>query len=355
MNRLFALFGLAFSVALSTEKALLAQSNVSVADVADELAGIASFVQARSVFEADREIVIREGETYVQSERVLSTDRLVMNAGAQLLIDPDTKGFGENGVYIVTRELTLPEQGGAATISWAPEAAPPPPKVPDRAASGANGHGAGEPGKPGQNGKDGLAGAHGADAPRVTVVLQQVNGGNLIVDLSGGAGGDGGRGQMGGSGGDGARGTSARTAWVKVFNSKTAVGCAAGPGRGGNGGNGGNGGRGGDGGTGGSGGTLRLISSAEVAKNVFETIKIEVASGPVGRAGIGGLPGTPGRGGPEGKLATSCGSAGRQGANGAPGDTGPVGADGKSGREGTIESVVLSLEQIQKAFGFEER
>ncbi len=329
-----------------------AQESLSVSSIADDLADVASFVQTRSIFEGDREVRVAGGEELAIAQRVLSTQTLSLAEGARIVVGPFGKDVQEDGIYIVTKNLVLPTGGEPPIITWAGRNAPDIPSEIGRAESGLDGRGTGQPGSTGQGGSPGNRGMDGVDAPILTIVVMQLEGSNLLIDLSGGAGGHGGRGQDGGHGGDGANGNPARNAMVNVFGAKTAVGCAAGPGRGGIGGDGGSGGVGGSGGNGGSGGIVRVVAPADVADSFFESVSIDVLGGNGGPGGAGGRGGSPGSGGLEGTRTSFCGSASRNGISGRAGSEGTSGPDGEVGLAGRLELIELSESQLAAAFNF---
>ncbi len=350
-QRIAALFAVSV-VGTAFFPAVHAQSILVISAVADDLADVANFVSKRSIFEGVRVISVSADEPLIIGQRILSAQTLKLESNARIIVEPFGKGVGADGFYIVARRLILPTGGEPALVTWAGQEPPRAPGDGGRAESGADGRGTGQSGFAGQTGRAGSSGANGADAPMLTIVVMEVVGSDLVIDLSGGAGGTGGRGQHGGHGGDGARGNSARNAMVSIFGAKTAVGCAAGPGRGGDGGDGGNGGRGGTGGNGGAGGVTRVVAPSQVADAFFDRTTIKVSGGAPGAGGAGGQGGDPGAGGPEGARTSLCAPAGRNGASGRPGSAGPPGANGRVGQDGSLERVDLSERQLADAFNF---
>ena len=327
------------------------QQKVDVSAIVEELAEAAAFVKARTALADAPKIEVPNSGRLVISQRILSADVLNIGAGAELLLDAE-EGNEMLDFFVVARRLIVPTGAEGAKIGWVGGGAPTAPAGMGRAANGKNGTGAGQDGGAGNAGQLGKPGLPGAAAPRLTLVVLEIEGDSLQIDLGGGDGGLGGVGQAGGHGGNGAQGTSARTAWIEGFGIKTAAGCAAGPGRGGRGGDAGAGGQGGDGGDGGTGGIFRFVGPSEVADAFFETGEIDVNPGAPGAGGFGGEAGRPGRGGPEGSLATACGSAGRQGSDGRPASGGGTGRDGQEAKAGTVNRIDLDADRLMQAFGF---
>lgn len=328
------------------------QQVLEVDDIVEELAQAAAFVQARATLADSPTIDVPNGGTLTIAQPIFSAEEIKIGSGGKLLLDPggeDTKDF-----FIVTKKLTLPSSSDLAVIGWMRPSRPAPPPTQERAPSGTDGRGAGQNGLPGKAGQNGEPGIGGAPAPHLTIIVLEMNGNGLQIDLRGGDGGRGGVGQAGGNGGHGARGNSAKTAWVEFLGAKTHAGCAAGPGRGGNGGDAGVGGQGGIGGNGGPGGDFRIVASKELGDKFFDTSMIDVSSGAPGLGGAGGEAGQPGRAGPEGKLASQCDSAGRVGKPGkpAPDSNGSNGPPGKVSADGSVSRVNLSMLRLSKAFGF---
>jgi len=327
------------------------QQKIDVGAIVEELAEAAAFVKARTALVDAPSFEVPNGGRLVVSQRVFSADLLEIGAGAELLLDVSTASEGRD-FFVVARRLVVPTGAEGAKIGWVDSDGPTAPTAVGRAANGRNGTGAGQDGGAGTAGQIGKSGQSGSGAPHLTLVVLEMEGDSLRIDLGGGDGSPGGVGQAGGHGGNGARGTPARTAWVKFLGGKTAAGCAAGPGRGGRGGNAGAGGPGGVGGKGGKGGVFRLVGPSEVAEAFFESGEIDVSPGAPGAGGAGGEAGRPGQGGSEGKLASHCGSAGRQGSSGSPASTGRPGSGGLEVGEGTVGRIDIDPGRLVRAFGF---
>lgn len=351
MNNMRYLF-LAAALAFFLPGELASQERLEVDTVVEELAEVAAFVNARSALTQPQKVEVPNNGSLVIRQRILSADVLVLGAGSELKLDTSQTN-GDAEFFVVVRQLKLPGGGNVARIGWVGVGPPAVPSGLKRAANGANGKAAGQDGNPGRSGQQGKPGLAGAKAPRLTLIVLEIVGDGLHIDLSGGDGGQGGVGQAGGHGGNGARGNSARTAWVKFpFGGKTAAGCAAGPGRGGKGGNAGAGGQGGIGGNAGTGGTFRFVGPMEVADAFFERGEIFVDPGKPGVGGEGGEAGRPGQGGPEGQLASHCGSAGRQGNPGGGAPPGQPGPSGQAANDGSVNRIDLEASRLVRAFGF---
>ncbi len=339
-------------LALLPPTELASQERLEVDVIVEELAEVAAFVNARSALSDPPEIVVPNDGSLVIGQRILSADVLSLGSGSEIILDT-SQTKGEADFFVVARKLILPTGAKVAKIGWVGDRSQAVPRVLKRAANGADGKAAGQGGSAGRPGQQGKPGAAGAKAPRLTLIVLEIVGEGILIDLSGANGGQGGVGQAGGHGGNGARGNSARTAWVKLpFGGKTIAGCAAGPGRGGRGGNAGPGGQGGIGGHAGSGGIFRFVGQSEVADSFFESGQIVVSPGAPGTGGEGGEAGQPGRGGPEGKLASACGSAGRQGSPGGNASRGQKGPIGQEASEGVVNRIDLDERRLVRAFGF---
>lgn len=328
------------------------QEQIELDVIVEELAEVAAFVNARSALVEAPEILVPSDGILVIGQRILSADVLVLGSGSELVLDTN-QNKGERDFYVVARKLVLPTSEQVARISWVGDRSQTLPGVFKRAANGENGKAAGQDGSAGQPGQQGMAGAAGEKAPKLTLIVLEIVGEGILIDLSGADGGQGGVGQAGGHGGNGAIGNSARTAWVKLpFGAKTSLGCAAGPGHGGRGGDAGPGGQGGTGGNAGAGGTFRFVGKPEVADRFFEIDRIVVSPGNPGNGGEGGEPGQPGIGGAEGPLASGCGSAGRQGSPGGTALGGQIGPDGGQASRGTVSRIDINEKRLVRAFGF---
>ncbi|MCP4070537.1 MAG: hypothetical protein GY742_02195 [Hyphomicrobiales bacterium] len=351
MHNIRSLF-FAVGLALLLAGEVASQQRLEVDAIVEELAEVAAFVNARSALTQAPNVEVPNNGRLVIRQRIFSADVLSLGAGSELMLDT-SQVKGEAEFFVVARKLIVPTGANLAKIGWVGDGSPSLPPALGRAANGTNGKGAGQDGNPGLAGRQGKLGFAGVTAPRLTIIVLEIVGDAIQVDLSGGNGGQGGMGQAGGHGGNGARGNSARTAWVKFpFGGKTAAGCAAGPGRGGRGGNAGPGGQGGIGGNAGTGGTFRFVGPAEVAEIFFETGEILVSPGKYGAGGEGGEAGRPGQGGQEGRLSSHCGSAGRQGSPGSNAPGGQVGPNGQEASEGTVSRIDLDAKRLVRAFGF---
>lgn len=324
----------------------------SIADVADDLTSAANYISTRAKFAPDRDVQVSENERHIIETEYWSATELHLGPGAVLEIAPEA--VGENGeFFVVVGKLATPETGARPRLVWTPPTPSPPPADQGRAESGAAGKAHGQHGSVGQPGRSGLPGLPGRPAPALVLIVLDIEGQGLQIDLIGSAGGPGGFGQAGGHGGAGAQGAPAQNAIRSAFGIKTAVGCAAGPGRGGNGGNGGTGGAGGVGGVGGDGGRIRIIAPEDAHEKLLKKLSTDIAGGAGGLGGRGGEAGNAGAGGPEGSRTSWCGSAGRGGANGSAGSAGAPGGAGAGGASGTIYLAPLKASVIESAFALE--
>lgn len=178
--------------------------------------------------------------------------------------------------------------------------------------AGANATGRGNNGSHGGEGNGGLPGDNGVN---IDITMGLASMGDLLIDVSGGAGGDG---ADGGPGGSGSRG-----------------GCSCNCG----GGRGGNGGRGGSAGSGGDAGNIEvsfwLAAPEPVVTGPGQGFQTNVQ---------GGLPGTPGNGGKRGVGGGGSGNCGpwphwRHG-GGSPGRPGSIGPEAIPGEKGTATRLV---------------
>ena len=239
-------------------------------------------------------------------------------------------------IYVIAKSIKI---DGKAVLKWSrhEENIQFPPGR-GKSLAGPPGRVDGEDGKDGAPGQPGSPGYTGRSAPSIIIIVGDISGGVLIVDLRGEDGGKGGAGGIGGDGGPGAIGSPA---------SQSVFDCKAGGGTGGKGGSGGRGGDGGSGGKGGNGGDFFLLSVDELAKNHLQVFGTRGSGGIGGDPGDGGEPGQGGRGGQEAKP--FCGG-GATGPNGSHGDTGVPGPKGAYGLDSRYNGAVIPQDMLQKIF-----
>ncbi|MBK4996786.1 hypothetical protein IAE39_004960 [Pseudomonas sp. S37] len=268
----------------------------------------------------------------------LKADKITFEPGATLVFSR-TALSNRRQFWVVAKELVVMDAGNPGVITWEKGDIPMAPQAPGEAPSGPDATSNGQLGGQGNAGNKGSVGIAGASAPQITLVVLNVPGSGVTVDLSGGIGGQGGQGMKGGRGGVGAGGDNA---------SQTAVGCRHGAGSGGRGGQGGNGGEGGGGGIGGAGGTFLLVSESEMLPSLTQKFRVKVAAGTGGPGGPGGLRGDGGTGGSGGADARPfCQGSGSNGGVGAPGTAGAPGAPGGVGQEGDFTIGGATKEQLK--------
>jgi hypothetical protein len=266
---------------------------------------------------------------------VLAAKKIVFHPGSRLVLTAEDAS-------IVARTIQVLPGEPRPTITWKrPDEALPLPPPMGKAQPGALGAVEGADGAPGANGLAGNSGFRGRSAPSLYLVVEQVLGGSILVELRGQDGGPGGQGQ---TGGDGGYGRSGRNAVSSLFD------CRSGGGNGGTGGRGGQGGPGGEGGKGGSGGILVLLAVPERLPALRDNFVVDGSpgnGGPGGPGGVGGAPGLPGSGGSGSGF---CGG-GAPGATGPPGTTGTDGPAGAPGAAGSFVAAEVTSEQFNYLIG----
>lgn len=315
---------------------------------ADEFGQVSSVAKPTLVFDPDRSIKI-SGE-FVIDNWLLAAKEVIFEPGARLIFSEKARELRDE-FFIVAEVIRVEGQQRPPVVTWAkPEVGPQGDR--GQAQSGPHGTSAGDNGGNGTTGALGHPGTDGVAGPSLTIFATGLQGSGLVIDLGGSDGGQGGNGQKGGQGGNGAQGAPAQNAMRSAFGMRTAVGCAAGPGRGGNGGTGGRGGQGGPGGIGGRGGNLTIISIPDALPTLTQLIRVDLSSGQGGEGGPRGDGGERGIGGPEGPRTSWCGPANRPGANGQPGGEGPKGERGRASQAGDFYVGSLSREKFSELFGF---
>lgn len=350
-NRLAAGFGiLALSACLTAQAQEIAPKKVDFVDQPDVLGEVSNKAKAVNTVSPGRVFVV-EGDKPFPGQMLTATEIRFKPKSRLVFVDstPNTAGH----FFIVADRIVVEDPTNPGVITWE-RSVPPAPADRGQAQSGGNGSGDGAAGGTGATGAVGATGTTGRDAPALTLFVNKVGNGGLVVDFQGGTGGPGGLGQQGGNGGAGARGGPARQEYQDLpFGGKAWLpSCKSGPGQGGNGGAGGGGGAGGVGGKGGNGGNVTLASTPPNIPTLFQAVRVNIGGGDGGAGGPAGKGGAGGAGGPEGQLANFCNSAGRNGSAGGAGGVGAGGGKGDQGRPGQPFVAQLDENAFKVLFGF---
>jgi hypothetical protein len=279
---------------------------------------------------------IEISDEYILDLDILHVDELVLNAGSKIILT------GASQKYIIAKKVTVitgmlkPNP----SITWQREPAESRIPIPAGKASAGESGALNGDGQTGASGVTGNSGFSGRSAPNLILIISDISGGKIKVDLPGQAGGKGGDGQIGGDGGFGRPG---RSGWNGLF----ACGAESSPG--GRGGDGGRGGRGGEGGRGGNGGSIAVLRPADATWSVSEFFDADLSGG---LGGLGGVPGKGGAFGQAGNGGAAVGKCNRQALTGTPGQLGregETGVAGATGIDGEFRAGVLTQENSSAA------
>jgi hypothetical protein len=269
-------------------------------------------------------------------QKAMYTRSLVFKPGGHLIL---TGSFSDRGDrYIIAKTITVLPGSEPATITWQRDynqSQPPPPPI-GKSPSGYSRGSEGAPGGNGAPGQTGNPGYPGRNAPTLYIFTGKVEGGLLLIDLTGERGGPGGQGQPGGDGGFGRPGHPGISSLIS---------CASGGQDGGPGGDGANGGIGGTGGRGGIGGIIVIGTRPNTLDLLGKFLQVDVSGGKGGSGGEGGPGGSGGEGGPGGSGSAFC-SGGKVGGAGQNGHSGHDGEIGPDGLPGTYAILPLKDEQL---------
>jgi hypothetical protein len=284
---------------------------------------------------ASRNKIEIEGE-YILDLDILHVDELKLNAGSKIILT------GASQKYIIAKKITVTTNilRPNPSITWQREPAESRIPIPAGKASAGESGAINGDGQTGASGLTGNSGFHGRSAPNLILIVSEISGGKIKVDLGGQAGGKGGVGQIGGDGGFGRPG---RSGWNGLF----ACGAESSPGN--RGGDGGRGGRGGEGGRGGNAGSIAVLRPADAVWNVPEFFDVDLSGGQGGLGGAPGKGGAAGQAGNGGAAAGKCNRPAHAGTPGQPGPEGETGVVGVGGIDGEFRAGVLTPENSSAA------